>query len=206
MIKEFWSDNITKLSWERLKELTSEFDFILIGGWGLFLYTKINKSKDIDILIDMNSLYSIKQIYELKKNVNLKKYEIEDQGFDIDIYVPYFSELPIPVEDIFEMKNPIIQGIKTVQPEILLILKQSAYQDRRDSIKGKKDSIDIITLLRYGGVDFKKYTQLLKKYKLDEYFDYLIRLVKSFDDYTYTGMDFMEFKKWKKELLKILKQ
>lgn len=206
MIKEFWSDNITKLSWERLKELTSEFDFILIGGWGLFLYTKINKSKDIDILIDMNTLYSIKQIYELKKNVNLKKYEIEDQGFDIDIYVPYFSELPIPVEDIFEMKNPIIQGIKTVQPEILLILKQSAYQDRRDSIKGKKDSIDIITLLRYGGVDFKKYTQLLKKYKLDEYFDYLIRLVKSFDDYTYTGMDFMEFKKWKKELLKILKQ
>ncbi|MFA5381768.1 MAG: DUF6036 family nucleotidyltransferase [Candidatus Micrarchaeia archaeon] len=204
MVREFWSDNITKQSWERLQGLTKEFDFVLIGGWSLFLYTKINKSKDIDILIDMDTLYTIKNNYDLKKNVNLKKYEIEDKGFDIDIYVPYFSELPIPVEDILKMKNPRIQGIKIVQPEILLILKQCAYLDRKDSIKGKKDSIDIITLLRYGGIDFKKYKQLLKEYKLNEYFDHLIKLIKTFDDHTYTGMDFTEFKKWKKEILNIL--
>ncbi|MCC7552587.1 hypothetical protein KO317_02890 [Candidatus Micrarchaeota archaeon] len=206
MVKEFWSDNITKQSWERLTQLINEFDFVLIGGWSLFLYTRINKSKDIDILIDMDTLYSIKNNYDLKKNVNLKKYELEDQGFDIDIYVPYFSELPIPVEDILKMKNPRIQGIKTVQPEVLLILKQCAYIDRKDSIKGKKDAIDIITLLKYSGIGFKKYKQLLKEYKLNDYFEYLIKLINTFDDHTYTGMDFMEFKKWKKEILKTLKQ
>ena len=45
---EFYQDLITQKSFEALQNLKREFDFILIGGWAVFLYTKDLKSKDID--------------------------------------------------------------------------------------------------------------------------------------------------------------
>ena len=206
MIKEYWPEHVTKRSWEKLKQMTKEFDFILIGGWAVYLYTGLHKSKDIDIIIDLDTLYELKEKYNIKKNVHLKKYEIEDDGFDIDIYVPYFSELPIPVEDILNMDNPRIKGIKTVQPEVLLILKQSAFMERMASVKGGKDAIDLITLLYFGGVDLNIYHKYLKKYKLDHYIINLESLLRSFTDVGYTGIDYVEFKKWKKNMLKKIKE
>ncbi len=88
-----------------------------------------------------NELNNLKNKYALKKNDNLKKYEIQIEEIDIDICVPYFSKLAIPVED-FLNNTTIIQGFKVVVPEILLILKQSAEIERKNTLKGKKDILD----------------------------------------------------------------
>ena len=204
MIKQFWPKHVTQQNWNKLKKLTKEFDFVLIGGWAVYLYTGLHKSKDIDILVSLDTLYSIKSNYELKKNIHLKKYEIEEQGFDIDIYVPYFSNLAIPVEDIVNMKNIKIKGINIVKPEILLILKQSAFIDRKGSVKGDKDAADIIALARFADINLQLYYDYLLKYNHKDYWQNLKHLVTTFDNIEYTGMVFPEFNKWKKKFLKLM--
>ena len=51
MVKEFWHNLITEKSFGLLQNLRKQFDFILIGGWAVYLYTQSLKSKDIDIYI-----------------------------------------------------------------------------------------------------------------------------------------------------------
>ena len=203
---EFWSELLTKESWEKLVGLAKEAEFILIGGWAAYLHTGQHKSKDIDIIVDLKQLRQLKDRYELRKNEHLKKYEIKLEKFDIDIYVPYFSELALPIEELIK-QTVIIKGITTLKPEALLILKQGAEIDRRGSVKGKKDAIDILTILAYAGVDWKLYSELAKRHKKEKYIDRLIAVINEFSDkdIKYLGMDFLKFKKWKRDILKILK-
>ena len=97
---QFYQNIITQKSWELLLSIKKQFKFILIGGWAVFLYTKNLKSKDIDVIIDFKSLQKLKNNYEIHKNERLKKYEIKQEGIDIDIYLPYYSWLGLPVEKI----------------------------------------------------------------------------------------------------------
>ena len=46
MNKEFWSEVVTRASWEKMQELSKNYDFIVIGGWSAYLWTKMHKSKD----------------------------------------------------------------------------------------------------------------------------------------------------------------
>lgn len=202
---EFWNENLTRESFNKLKELTKEIEFITIGGWATYLWTKQHKSKDIDIVVDYENLNILKQKYNLEKNERLKKYEVKLDKFDIDIYVPYFSKLSVPLEDI-KKESKTIEGIRTVNPEVLLVLKQGAEVDRRNSIKGVKDSIDILTLLIYAPLDLNKYKKYLKKMRLEDYKEELKIVIKNFDkdNLKYIDMDFQEFNKWKKKILKEL--
>ncbi len=205
MIKEYWPAYATEKSWKRLTEMSKEFKFILIGGWAVYLYTDVHKSKDIDIIVDLDTLYKLKEKYIIKKNMRLKKYEIEGEGFDIDIYVPYFSALAIPIEDIFKMSHNTIKGIKVVNPEVLLMLKQAAFIGRKGSIKGSKDAIDIVTLLSSGVVNLEKYVKLTKKYGHKNYIKNLFLLISSFRDIEYLSIKPREFQKWKQKTIKKLK-
>jgi hypothetical protein len=202
IVKEFWSELITKASWEKLKEISREFDFILIGGWAAYLWTKTHKSKDIGIVIDYDTLGKISDKYTIMKNERLKKYEIKLENFDIDVYLPYFSELGLPVE---ELKKHIssIEGIKTVKPEILVILKQAVEIKRRNTPKGRKDLIDILTLLIYSPFDVEKYRKFLEYYKMEYLEPELKTEVQLFSekDLDYIGMNRHSFAKWKKEFL-----
>ena len=48
---QFWNEVLTEKSWNVLKDLNRErFDFILIGGWAVYLWARSHKSKDIDII------------------------------------------------------------------------------------------------------------------------------------------------------------
>src|SRR3989344_6929060 len=158
---EFWNSQLTEKSWILLQEIQKKYNFILIGGWATYLWTKQQKSKDIDIIVEISELEKLKK-ENLVKNDNLKKYEIKTGEIDIDIYVSHFSKLTIPVED---MKNYTskIEGFKVASKESLLILKQGAWLDRRYSIKGEKDKIDIVSLLFFTDVNFFQYSTLLKK-------------------------------------------
>ncbi|MEK6936320.1 MAG: hypothetical protein AABW67_06030 [Nanoarchaeota archaeon] len=120
--KEFWNSLLTEKSWKILHEIKHKYNFILIGGLAVYLLTRQQKSKDIDIVIDLTELKKFDK-NELRKNDNLKKYEIKNEEIDIDIYLEYYSKLNIPVEDI---KNYAveIEGFRVLCPEALLISKK----------------------------------------------------------------------------------
>ncbi len=198
---EFWNELLTKASWEKLQELAKEIDFVAIGGWAAYLWTGKHKSKDIDIIVDYETLAKLQQKYQLEKNERLRKYEIKLEKFDIDVYVPFFSELVLPTADIVKKYSTKIHGIKTVKPEALLVLKQGAEIERRNSIKGIKDSIDIVTLLVYAPINLNIYSEILKKYNLKHYKQELLHVLANFldDDIKYLSMNFQQFKKWKRK-------
>src|SRR3989344_4833922 len=141
-MKEYYQNFVREKSFQLLKKLQAEYYFILIGGWAVFFYTHALKSKDIDIIVDFDELDKLKKIHQVNKNERLKKYEINFGEFDVDIYLPFYSQFCLPVEYIQEHLNSI-EGFTIPKIEILLILKQQAYQARRGSAKGEKDKLDI---------------------------------------------------------------
>src|SRR3989344_593700 len=195
---EYWNDLITEKSWKILQDIKGKFDFILIGGWANYLWTKKFKSKDIDIVIDFETLDKLKKEYNLRKNDVLKKYEIKIDEIDIDIYVPFYSNLTIPLEKLRKTK---IENFDVVKIEDLLILKQGATIDREYSEKGKKDKLDILSLLFYCDVDFKDYMNRLKELKKEEFYNRLVKIIKGFQEYNYFNMSPRELKIKKNRLL-----
>lgn len=204
---DFWNSMLTEKSWKILRELkTKDFKFVLIGGWAAYFWGKLHKSKDIDlVLADIKEIDYLKQNFELKKNDKLRKYEINIEEIDVDIYVPYFSKLAIPAEDIYAYSTKI-ENFDVVIPEVLLILKQGAELDRMHSVKGQKDRLDIIALVLFAGIDFKKYYELIDKYKLQQYKKRLVEIITGFNELKYLGLNPREFKLKKKELLEKMKK
>ena len=109
---EFWNSQLTEKSWKILQELRRKYNFILIGGWATYLWTRQKKSKDIDIVVEINELQKLKKEF-LSKNNHLKKYEIKIDEIDVDIYVPYFSKFAIAPEN-FKRYVKKINGFNVV--------------------------------------------------------------------------------------------
>lgn len=84
--------------------------------------------------------------------------------FDIDIYLPHYSKIGFRLEEI-KKHIRIIDGFKVPRAEILLALKLFAYHDRKNSIKGDKDKIDIISILDSTAIDWKFLKIIDEKYK-----------------------------------------
>lgn len=200
---EYWNSLLTEKSWEILKELRKEYNFILIGGWAVYLWTKAQKSKDIDIVVNINELQKLKN-KNLSKNDNLKKYEIKGE-IDIDIYVEYYSKLPIPVEKIKDYSSQI-EGFNVINKEALLILKQGAEIERHNSIKGEKDRLDIISLVFFSDINFRIYKSLLQNHSLNHLLENLIQLITNFKDYQFLSLSPREFKLKKQKIIAELKK
>lgn len=200
---EFYHHLITEKSFKVLQDLRRKFDFILIGGWAVFLYTKALKSKDIDIVIDYNELEKFKKEFNLFKNERLKKYEAKLEEIDIDIYLPYFSDLKFPIE---EIKNYLqsIEGFQVPLPEILLILKMATYFERRETIKGNKDLIDIFSLLKEGKINWETYKEIIEKYNLNKAKEQLRELISSQKAIPELNLLSHQISRLKKEILKNL--
>lgn len=161
-----YNDLITEKSWKKLQELKRRYSFVLIGGWAVYCYVHGLKSRDIDFICSYEELQKLKMMYDLVKNDRLKKYEIRMGEFDVDIYVPFFSDLAIPIEALMKLTTQQ-DGFTVLIPEALLILKQNAYKDRRGSSKGEKDRLDILALVT-GEIDLARYVALAKQYKLED--------------------------------------
>jgi len=164
---EYYHDLITEKSFKILQDLKRKFHFILIGGWAVYLHTKALKSKDIDIIVDYDQLERFKKEFNVFKNERLKKYEVKIEEIDVDIYLPYFSDLKFPIEEIKNYTQSI-EGFKVPIPEILLILKVKTYFERKGTTKGEKDFLDIFTLIKNEKIDWEKYKELIKRYNLKE--------------------------------------
>jgi hypothetical protein len=171
-----WREEVTERSWRLLQRLRSEFPFTLIGGWAVYLYAHRLKSKDIDIVVGLDVLESLRTAYEMRKSVGLKKYEFTADGIDVDTYVPFYSNLGIPAEELLE--NSIsVEGIRVPRVGHLLATKQRAEDDRRGTEKGLKDRVDILSLLLFSEVDLGSYARLLASHGLVGYLDELRKVV-----------------------------
>lgn len=201
---EYWNTIITEKSWEVLQKIKKEINFILIGGWAAYLWAKSHKSKDIDIIVGYKELNKLKLRYNLKKNDSLKKYEIKVNEIDIDIYVPFYSKLPI-LENI-ESYTSGAEGFRIVTPEALLVLKQAAEISRAYTEKGLKDRIDILDLLIKCEIDFQVYDKIIKGENLQGFRKRLIEIVTTFKEIKYIGLNPRQFKLKKEEILRNLKR
>lgn len=202
-MNSFYQQFLTDKSFSLLTELKRKYKFVLIGGWAVYFYSRALKSKDIDIIVDFSQLSNIKKDFPIEKNERLKKYQIKLEGVDVDIYLPFYSDLGIPVKDIVE-KTKTVNGFFLPETEVLLITKLQAYQDRKISIKGQKDLIDIISLVLLSEFDFKYFLSLVKKYKLKETLKNLRELLTNTKEIEELNLNQHSFAKKKKEILKRL--
>lgn len=163
----FYHDLVTERSWEELQTLRKKFDFILIGGWAAYLYTKTLKSKDIDLICQFSELPKLAKHYPLTKNERLKKYEAVKGEVQIDIYLPHYSELGIPVH-ILQDHTREAEGFTLLDPDYLLALKIYTLAERARTPKGGKDFIDCLALLQSGVSDLKKVSILIKTHGLTQ--------------------------------------
>ncbi len=176
-MNNFYQNYLTDKSFTLLTEFKRRYQFVLIGGWGVYFYTNALKSKDIDIIIDYSQLEKIKKDFPLEKNNKLRKYQIKVEEIDIDIYLPYYSKLGMPVEEIIK-KTTLVNGFIVLKKEFLLITKLKAYQDRKNSVKGQKDLIDIISLVLLEDFDCQYFLRLIKRYKLESIQKTLLEIIK----------------------------
>jgi len=165
-----WRDEIVERSWLVLGELKGFADFVLIGGWGVYLWTKKLKSRDVDICIDQENFYKLQsellqRSYALKRNVRLMKFEALIGDVEVDIYTPFMSTLAVPCLDVFNRKlYSLIERFKVAIPEVLLLLKAQAAQERWHAERGIKDRTDIISLLKFADIKYDVLKRMLRKY------------------------------------------
>lgn len=200
---EYWSSVVTQKSWEVLQKIRREISFVLIGGWAAYLWTKAQKSKDIDVVVDYKELDKLKLNYNIAKNDALKKYEIKIDNIDIDIYLPFYSKLPL-LENLDEYTSKV-EGFKVVNPEALLVLKQAAEISRGNTEKGAKDKIDIMNLLLKCQINFEDYKKILEKEELSTFKNRLIEIIANFSYIKYFELNPRELKLRKEELISKLK-
>ncbi len=200
---EYWHDIQTEKSWSLLKQIKGRFPFILIGGWAVYLWTRAQKSKDINIIVDFKTLPTLKKTHELRKNDKMRKYEIKTDDIDIDIYVKHYSRLAMPLETV---ETTRIEGFTVARPEFLLALKQAAEEERKESEKGEKDRLDIIGILLRCEIDFGNYRKLLMKNKKERFMARLLSIVRAFNEPEYFGMNPRQWKLAKREIEKRIRE
>lgn len=197
---DYYNDLITEKSWETLQKLKKQIDFVLIGGWAVYLYTKSLKSKDIDIIVSYENLSKLKNLFPITKNDRLKKYEARNEEVQIDIYLPFYSNLGVPVEEIIK-ETTKVETFSLPKPEMLLILKQFTYQERKLSAKGQKDLLDIISLLSKTAIDWNHYKSLQSKFKMEYYSTKLKEVLDMNTHLPQLGLNQHAYSRMKKEVI-----
>jgi len=160
----YYHNLITSKSWQELKTLRQKVEFVLIGGWAVYLFTKGLKSKDIDILIEYDQLGKLSKTYEMSKNDRLKKYEARRGEVQIDVYLPHYSQLGVGVDRLMS-KTVKLDGFTVLKKEWLLMLKLITLSERGRSAKGRKDFLDILSLWQTG-VEVKELQKIIDEFKL----------------------------------------
>ncbi len=175
---QFYHDLITEKSFQLLQNLRQQFKFTLIGGWAVFFYAGALKSKDIDMVVDYDELSRLKEAYAVSKNERLKKYEIKQGEVDVDIYLPHYSDLGLPLE---RLADSVVEreGFTLPALEILFLLKLYAYRARRGSVKGKKDELDIFCLAFLPEFGWREYQQWALDFSLSDCHRLFLQLLKS---------------------------
>lgn len=174
---DYYNELTTQKSWQILTQLRKDFSFILIGDWAVFLYAQSLKSKDIDLVLEFTELEKMRQKFAVTKNERLKKYEARAEEAEIDLYLPFYSNPGLPAEEIKKWTQNL-EGFLIPQKEVLLILKLKAYSERKGTVKGRKDLIDIVSLLNLPDFDWLFFQKIISLYRLDNFLEELKALLK----------------------------
>ena len=201
--RSYYHDLITQKSWQVLQDLRRNYDFILIGGWAVFLYTHALKSKDIDLVCDFEELEKFKEKFEVVKNDRLKKYEARSEEVEIDIYIPYYSNCGLPAEELEAFTNSL-EAFKVVEKEVLAILKGKALISRSGSAKGKKDLIDLVSLFKLDDFNFRKYKKLVMRFNLADYIKFTHDAILDVNAIDELSLNVHKMSKLKKRILPLL--
>ena len=128
--------------------------------------------------------------------------------YDVDIYLPNYSILPIPPKDILSKYSTSIEGFCVPTAEVLTALKLGAALDRGKSAKGEKDAIDILGLLFYSGLSISNLKKVLLEYKLLPYMDVLLSTLVNFDrrNLNYLNLNENSFSKLKHRYMEEIKK
>ena len=196
----FYHNLITDKSWKLLIALRKKYQFILIGGLAVFLYTKALKSKDVDLVVEFDQLDKLREEFAVSKNDRLKKYEAKLEGLDIDIYLPFYSNLGIPAEDIKKFAVNL-EGFRVPEKEILAILKQKALISRANTVKGRKDLIDLVSLFVLSDFDWDKYHQIISQYQLSDYLQFTGEILTKTTKIEELDLNIHKIAKFKKQIL-----
>jgi hypothetical protein len=162
----YYHDIVTQKSFEELQRLQRLIRFVLIGGWAVYFYARALKSKDIDIIVGFDELPRLAEHYALSKNERLQKYEAVKGEVQIDIYLPHYSALGIPVEELL-LHVQQHEGFTLLDPQYLTALKMHTCAERMRTPKGEKDFLDLIALLRGEYVHPEEVRHLLTTYHLE---------------------------------------
>jgi hypothetical protein len=168
MTKEFYSSALTQKSRNVLQKIAGEMqDFVLIGGWAVNFYVRVQKSTDIDLVIGADKLAYFKK-YGIEKHKGLDMYFAVVDGVTVDLIVEGISKdiLTIPIDKILS-SYITVEGIRAAPKSILLLLKMCGYFSS-DPSKIDKDIIDVVSLLFYSGVNLEEVNTLIKEYHIDE--------------------------------------
>ena len=196
----FYHNLITTKSWQALINLKKKYQFILIGGWAVFLYTKALKSKDIDLVIEFGELEKLRNEFVVSKNERIKKYEARREGTEIDIYLPFYSNPGIPAEEIKNFTN-LIEGFKVPKKEVLALLKQAALLDRQNSLKGKKDLADLVSLFRLNDFNWQQYRLLTSRFQLRKQAKKVAEIIKKTTRINELGLNVHQMARLKQKIL-----
>ena len=197
----FYHDLVTQKSWIELTKLNKTTNFVLIGGWAVYLYAKTLKSKDIDILIDYSEIVKLKNGYDFTKNERLKKYEARREEIQIDVYLPHYSELGIPVEDLMNQKTSI-EGFDVLKKEYLIALKLFTLKERGRTVKGQKDFLDLLSLFMTVELNKKLLNNIINKYKLVSSLDFFREMMNEYVEISELNLNKHSYKKLKERILK----
>lgn len=197
---DYYHNLVTEKSWQELQNLRRRLDFGLIGGWAAYLYTKTLKSKDIDIIIDYDALPVVANLYDMRKNNRLKKYEATRGEVQIDIYLPHYSQIGIPVEEL--LKQTInMEGFRVVEINYLIALKIFTFSRRGNSTKGRKDFMDTVSLLSFPSVDHEQIQHIVRNYDLEDALGNFIRILGSTFEMQELRLNKHAFAKLKKNIV-----
>ena len=195
----YYQRELTEKSWQELISLRKKLDFILIGGWAVYLYTQALKSKDIDLIVSFDQLEFLRQNYRLSKNERLRKYEARKGAIQIDVYLPYYSFLGLPVESLLS-QVVIIENFKTLKLEYLFLTKLYAFSQRKNTPKGRKDLADLISLSLSRGFKPERVVSLGKRYQLKQAFEEFEQALKELVEFPELNLNRHQFGRIKRGL------
>lgn len=110
----------------------------------------------------------------------MKKYEARRDEIQIDIYLPHYSTIGIPVEELIRQATSY-QGFLLLKKEWLIALKIYVLSQRQRTTKGEKDFLDLISLFQTRP-DVKILNIIIKTHKLTkEYQTFLKELNERFE-------------------------
>lgn len=155
------SDHEASKLWNLVDHLGYDLEpSILIGGWATQLRVGGEISKDVDLIINSDSLRAklktiLSDYSENHHHGGGKKVRGTVDGIHIDAYIPHESVLGDKLKlDVAALakhaETDVVRGWRLLTIEAHLVTKFAAVLDRPDSEKGSKDAREIVALIEKG--------------------------------------------------------